>query len=142
MSAPAARGRPGHVAFGLMGLGMGFTLSEVGFSDYGELHRMFVFADLRLLLAFAGAVAAAMAGFALWCRRDAVPARPIHRGTVPGAVLFGVGWALCGACPAIALVQVGEGQLAAVAVGLGMLAGVRACQALRRRWSWDSGSCA
>lgn len=137
-SAPGA----GPLRFALIGLGMGFTFSEVGFSDYGELHRMFVFADLRLLLAFAGAVAAAMAGFALLCRRDALPARPLHRGTVPGALLFGAGWALCGACPAIALVQIGEGRLAALASGLGMLAGIRACQRVRRIWAWDSGSCA
>jgi len=142
VTGPAALARgAGHLRFGLLGLGLGFTLSEAGFSDYGELHRMFVFADLRLLLAFAGAVAAAMAGFALLCRRDAVPRRPFHRGTVPGAVLFGAGWALCGACPAIALVQIGEGRVAAVAIAAGMLAGVWACQRVRRRWVWDSGSC-
>jgi len=139
---PAAARHADHPRFGLVGLGLGFTLSEAGFSDYGELHRMFVFADLRLLLAFAGAVAAAMAGFALLCRRDAVPPRPVHPGTVPGAVLFGAGWALCGACPAIALVQIGEGRLAALAIATGMLAGIWACQRLRRRWAWDTGSCA
>lgn len=143
MSAPGGGRRgAGHLGFGLVGLGMGFTLSEVGFSDYGELHRMFVLADPRLLLAFAGAVAAAMAGFALLCRGDATPPRPFHRGTVPGAVLFGAGWALCGACPAVALVQIGEGRLAALAAAAGMLAGIWTCQRLRRRWAWDSGSCA
>jgi len=133
--------RAPFLRFGLFGLALGFVLSEAGFSDYAELHRMFTFQDLRLLLTFAGAVAVAMAGFSLLCRDDVLPARPIHRGTVPGGVLFGVGWALCGACPAIALVQIGEGRGAAVASAIGIGAGIWAAQALRRRWRWDLGSC-
>jgi hypothetical protein len=127
--------------FGLFGLALGFALSEAGFSDYAELHRMFTFQDLRLLLTFAGAVAVAMVGFALLCRGDVLPGRPIHRGTVPGGVLFGAGWALCGACPAIALVQLGEGRGAAAATAVGIGGGIWAAQLTRRRWRWDSGSC-
>ena len=126
---------------GLFGLTLGFALSEAGFSDYAELHRMFTFQDPRLLLTFAGAVAVAMAGFALLCRGDILPGRPIHRGTVPGGLLFGAGWALCGACPAIALVQIGEGRASAIATALGIGGGIFAAQAFRRSWRWDSGSC-
>ena len=127
--------------FGLFGLALGFVLSEAGFSDYAELHRMFTFQDLRLLFTFAGAVAVAMAGFALLCRRDVLPLRPIHRGTIAGGVLFGAGWALCGACPAIALVQIGEGRAAALATAAGIGGGIWTAQRLRRRWRWDVGSC-
>jgi hypothetical protein len=45
-----------HLFLGLFGLLMGMSLTFIGFADYGELHRMFVFADLRLLLVFAGGV--------------------------------------------------------------------------------------
>jgi uncharacterized protein len=130
-----------HLRLGLLGLALGLTLSEAGFSDYGELHRMFVLADHRLLLTFAGAAGIAGLGFALFCRGDTLPHRRIHRGTVPGAALFGLGWAICGACPAVALVQIGEGRSAALATALGILAGIRAGQMLHRRWPWDAGSC-
>ena len=36
-----------HVRFALLGLLMGIALSYTGFSDFGELHKMFLFADLR-----------------------------------------------------------------------------------------------
>jgi len=133
--------RAPFLRFGLFGLALGFVLSEAGFSDYAELHRMFTFQDLRLLLTFAGAVAVAMVGFSLLCRGDVLPHRPIHRGTIPGGVLFGIGWALCGACPAIALVQLGEGRGPALASAAGIGGGIWAAQLLRRRWRWDAGSC-
>ena len=127
----------------MLGLGtaLGFVLSRAGFSDYGEMHRMFTFAEPRLLAAFAGAVALSAAGFALLCRGHAIPPRPIHRGIVPGAVLFGIGWAVCGACPTSALVQIGEGRAAALLSIGGVLAGLKAAQAFRRRYRWDAGAC-
>lgn len=71
--------------------------------------------ELRLVTAFAGAVALAGLGFLALARRDAIPRRPGGRTTVPGALLFGVGWAVTGGCPAAVLVQLGEGRLAAPA---------------------------
>ncbi len=139
-----------HVLLAAFGLALGFTLSSAGFSDWAEIHRMFTFglleggpgaASLRLLLAFAGAVGLAMAGFFLLARRDALPARPITRATVPGALLFGAGWALCGACPAAALVQLGEGKVAALATVAGMVGGLRLHRAARRRLGWHADSC-
>ena len=55
-----------HIFLGLFGLLMGMSLALIGFADFGEVHRMFTFADLRLLLAFAGAVAIIMAGYVIW----------------------------------------------------------------------------
>ncbi len=130
-----------HVWMVVFGTALGFVLSRGGFSDYGEIHRMFTLAEPRLILAFAGAVALGGAGFALLCRGHAIPPRPIHRGIVPGSLLFGVGWAVTGACPTSALVQLGEGRAAALLSIVGVLAGVKAAQAFRRRHHWDTGAC-
>ena len=139
-----------HLVLAAFGLALGFTLSSAGFSDWAEIHRMFTFGlgeggpraeSLRLLLAFAGAVALAMTGFFLLARRDALPRRPLTRATVPGALLFGAGWALCGACPAAVLVQLGEGKVAALATLAGMLGGLRLHRAARRAFRWRSESC-
>ena len=143
------RFRP-HAVSGVLGVALGFVLSSAGFSDWGEIHRMFTFgvpgggpslADLRLTLAFVGAVAVALAGFHLLARHDQLPAKPIRSGTVPGAILFGAGWALAGACPAAALVQIGEGKGAAVVTLGGMLAGARLHDRLRKRFGWARHSC-
>ena len=69
-----------------LGVALGFVISMTGLSDWGELHRMFTFRDPRMLLAFAGAVAVAMAGFFLLARRDQIPVKRV----VAGGAAFGI----------------------------------------------------
>jgi uncharacterized membrane protein YedE/YeeE len=85
---------------------------------------MFTFSDFRLLFLFASSVAITMIGFALLARRTTIPKKPFTKGTIPGSILFGTGWAITGACPSIALVQLGEGKIVAVFTVLGILFGV------------------
>lgn len=124
----------------IAGLALGFTVANIGFGDYAELNRMFTFQDLRMLLAFAGAVVIIVVAFAvLGVRRS--PGR-IHAGVVPGAVLFGVGWAISGGCPAIPLVQLASGYLPALVTIAGLVTGVRLCRWVNVRFlRLDRGSC-
>lgn len=139
-----------HLVVALFGLALGAVISWAGLSDWGEVHRMFSLGlgnggpspeDLRLAAGFVGAVAVALAGFRLLAWHDDLPAKPIRAGTVPGAILFGVGWAVTGACPGAALVQIGEGKLAALVSVAGMLAGAWIHDALRKRLGWARHSC-
>ena len=86
--ASAARGRSyaPHLRFAGYGLLLGFCLSRMGFSSYDELHRMFVFADLRLFWTFIGGTGLCMLGYALLFRRNARPRKSIHRGAVVGGL--------------------------------------------------------
>jgi uncharacterized membrane protein YedE/YeeE len=60
-----------------------------------------------------------------------------------GGALFGVGWALSGACPSIALVQLGEGQLGALVTLAGIFLGNLAYSAIHDRYfRWSTQSCA
>ncbi len=122
------------------GLAFGFTIAQIGFGDFGELNRMFTFQDLRMLLSFAGGVALiALAFLVLRVRRR--PGR-IHPGVVPGAVLFGAGWAITGGCPAIPLVQLATGYLPALFTIAGVVVGVRLCRWANGRFlHLDRGSC-
>lgn len=97
-----------------LGVALGFSLSRIGFTDYGELHRMFVFADLRLFLTFLGAVLVTGLGTLALGRWRTLPSKRLHRGAVAGGVLFGLGWAIAGACPGAAFAQLGEGKLTAL----------------------------
>lgn len=135
-----------RVRVGLVGLALGFSLSRIGFSSWDAVHGMFTFSDLRLFGAFALAVVVLGAGWPILARvsdpAPAWPARPVHPGSIAGGVVFGIGWALSGACPAVALVQLGEGQLAAVFTLAGIFVGNYACGVVRERWlSWSAASC-
>lgn len=132
-----------HALIAGFGAAMGFGLARMGFADFGEVQRLFSFADMRLLFCFATAVGIGMIGFALLGRYRSAPApRRIHRGTVPGGLLFGIGWALTGACPSVVLVQLGQGYLPALITACGVLLGVWMYRSLNRRYlRWDTGSC-
>lgn len=130
------------LVLGAGGLALGFCLTRIGFTDYGELHKMLTFQDLRLLFVFAGAVAVSFVGFQVFGRGKLLPRRPLHAGVLPGGVLFGIGWAVSGACPAVAMVQVGQGQLAALLTLAGMLLGSWTYPRFQSRFfRYDTGSC-
>ena len=139
-----------YLSVAVFGVTLGVVVSWSGLSDWGEVHRMFslgtgqggpALADLRLALAFGGAVALSWVGFQAFAKHDEIPAKPIRSGTVPGAILFGAGWALSGVCPAGAITQVGEGKgLALVSLG-GILAGAWLHDGLRKRLGWARHSC-
>ena len=109
----------------LFGAAFGASLHGIGFTSWDEVHGMFAFTDLRMTLTFMLAVTILVPGF--WILRKTGrmpwPRRTIHRGTIIGGVLFGVGWAISGACPSIAWVQLGEGQLGALWTLLGIFVG-------------------
>ena len=130
----------------VLGVLFGFSLSRIGFSSWDEVHRMFVFADLRLVLTFGVAVMLLAIAYPFmhghFPQLVPVTSRPIHKGTVLGGLLFGVGWALCGACPSIVLVQLGEGQLGALVTLGGIVTGNYAYAVVRERYlHWDTKSC-
>ncbi|HTP49445.1 MAG TPA: YeeE/YedE thiosulfate transporter family protein, partial [Anaeromyxobacteraceae bacterium] len=65
----------------------------------------------------------------------------IHKGTVAGGLLFGLGWGLTGGCPSIAVVQLGEGRLAAGASVAGVLVGTWLTRRLAARFDWRTSTC-
>jgi uncharacterized membrane protein YedE/YeeE len=139
-----------YLSVAFFGVTLGVVITAAGFTDWGEVHRMFslgvgvgglTLANLRLVFALLGAFALSVVGFQAFARHDAIPAKPIRSGTVPGAILFGVGWAISGACPAGALAQIGEGKAVALVTLGGMLAGARLHDALRKRLGWARHSC-
>lgn len=133
-----------RVVVGLTGLMFGFALSRIGFSSWDQVHRMFTFADLRLTLTFASAVAFLAVAWIVIARTTGASWAPrrLHPGTIAGGALFGVGWALTGACPSIALVQLGEGQLGAVLTLVGIFAGNWLYSVVHERYfRWSAASC-
>lgn len=124
MSAHAASSSSSQSAVALaLGALLGFSLSRIGFTDYTELHRMLTFADLRMMFVFAGAVVVTAALLFALRKRRPLPARPFEKRVVVGGVLFGLGWAIAGACPGAAFAQLGEGKVWALASLFGIALG-------------------
>ena len=131
-----------HLRYGFFGLFMGFVIARIGFADYGEVHRLFTLVDLRMLIAFAGAVLFAMVGFFILARNHQLQEKFLHKGTIPGGMMFGTGWALTGSCPSIALVQLGAGYLPAIVTMVGILVGAWTYKVMNGRVFYiDSGAC-
>lgn len=130
------------VYYSILGLLFGMTLTKIGFADYDQLFAMFTFTDYRMLFSFAGGVGLAM--LLLIVFRHQLPAKKkiLHPGIVPGSVLFGVGWVICGACPSVVFLQLGQGKLPALMTMLGIFAGVYLYKKIHARYLlWDTGTC-
>ncbi len=137
-----------HLPFLGWGLGFGFVLSRCGATRFDVIRAMFLLRSPQLYEVIGGAIAVALPLFALlktrrgarglpWARRRLTP------GTLPGAALFGVGWAVTGTCPGPALVQIGEGHWVALATVAGILAGNLLYERAHRRFfHWRPDSCA
>lgn len=133
-----------HLIYALLGLLMGIILSAIGFTDYDQLFKMFTFADTRMLFAFAGGVAIAAAVFSVLSvtKIARLDKKSYHPGTIIGSIMFGYGWVMCGACPGVALIQLGQGKLPAILTLIGIYAGVRTYRFLHERYfNWDTGAC-
>ncbi len=131
-----------HLVRGVAGLLLGVALARTGVTDYDELHRMFILADPRLFLVFAGAVLLIAVGLLLLLRDPALPKKGIHRGTVPGGALFGLGAVLAGGCPAISLAQLGQGYVFALLAVAGIALGTWLYpKAHARFFRWDRAGC-
>ncbi len=131
-----------YVFYILFGIFMGMTLSLGGLSDFEQIHTLFILQNIPLLLVFIGAIGLSMLGFCTLCRKRNVPKKTFNGGTIPGSLMFGVGWAMTGACPSIALVQLGEGKLGALLTIFGILTGVWIYRAIAApNFRLDTGIC-
>ena len=128
----------------LIGVLFGLALSYIGFTSWDQVHAMFALSDPRMTLAFALAIPVLALAWLVIGRlqHPRWAPRSIHKGTVAGGLLFGIGWSLSGACPSIALVQLGEGQLPALWTLLGIFGGNYVYSVVHERYlRWTTGSC-
>ena len=114
-----------------LGTLFGFVLSRSGAADYDFIQAMFLFTNSQLYGIIGTAVVLTAPGLWLLQRRGrtlsgrqiSVETKPMHRGTIVGGLLFGIGWSIAGMCPGPILVNIGEGKLYAIAALAGALTG-------------------
>ncbi len=120
------------IGYLIAGLFFGFALSRSGASHYNYIYRMFTGEDLHLALLMGTAIIIGAIGmFILKAlgNKDvngneiAINKKPYHRNTIIGGILFGIGWAISGACPGTVLAQIGEGKILGLFTFLGIMFG-------------------
>ena len=121
-----------NIGFLLFGILFGFTLSRAGASDYDLMYAMFSGADLKLAFVIMTAIATAAIGMKILAltgnrgyqgQEIIISKKPLNKYNVYGGIIFGIGWAMSGACPGTALAQVGEGKLLGLFTVAGIIAG-------------------
>jgi len=96
----------------------GFGLALSGMTKPEVVVSFLNFDDFGLMLVMAGAITVTAVAFHLGPRLLAKPpcgdykpaSSGLRRGTVPGAVLFGVGWGIAGVCPGAMIASLGTGN--------------------------------
>jgi len=123
---------PRKLAFLMFGLVFGFTLSRVGASDYNLIYEMFTGKNLKLAFVICTAIITGFTGlrvlFALGGKdykgqAITVKQKPLNKFNVLGGIIFGLGWAISGACPGTVLAQIGEGKVLGLFSFAGMVLG-------------------
>lgn len=129
--------------FLLLGTLFGFLLSRAGATTQDYYAQLFLFQDLQLLWVILSAVTVGSIGIAAfkWLRVRRLggstaldfQTKPMRRGLIGGALLFGIGWGVTGACPGTAPAMLGEGKLMALFTIAGIALGTLLYGALNGR---------
>ncbi|MFD1469761.1 DUF6691 family protein [Hymenobacter caeli] len=126
----------------VLGTLFGIILTKSEVISWFRIQEMFRFQAFHMYGVIGSAVAVGLVSIQLIKRRHlkTISGEEIHLadkqfspGVWIGGVLFGLGWALTGACPGPIFAQLGSGVPAAAVVLLAALAGTWAYSALRER---------
>jgi uncharacterized membrane protein YedE/YeeE len=132
------------------GIAFGFWLAWTRMTDFDQIVGALLLQRSYLWLMFATGVLTAVVGLQI-LRRSGAPTllrqapltwptvRPQRRHVV-GSVLFGIGWALAGACPGPIVAQVGAGRLSALFTLAGLFGGIALADLYARRTAAPAGA--
>ena len=134
-----------HISYLVWGAAFGFIISRSGAVRFDLINAMFLLKPEggQLYGIIGAAIATAMPGFFIMRRvfkKIRYPKRRMTPGTLPGAAIFGLGWALTGTCPGPAMIQLGEGHWIALATVSGIFIGNFSYGILHQKyfkWSLD-----
>jgi len=117
----------------IIGILFGITLIKGELASWFRINQMFRFEDAYMYLVIGSAVVVGAISYFLIRRfgfktpeGEPIKAatKPYHKGLIFGGTIFGMGWAITGACPGPIYAQVGAGTLLAVVSFAGALAGM------------------
>ena len=125
------RNKLGFLVFGIL---FGFTLSRVGAGEFDLIFKMFTGEELKLAWVILIAIFVAHLGMRFLASKKInlktksgasidISHKKLGQWSLLGAIIFGIGWGMSGACPGTVLTQVGEGRLMGIFTMAGMITG-------------------
>lgn len=126
----------------LLGTCFGMVLVKSEVCSWFRIQKMFRFEEAHMYLIIGAAVAVgALSVFLVRVLRPntaqggpvQIRRKPFTKGTVLGGLIFGMGWAVTGACPGPIYAQLGSGAYQALATFAGAFAGAYLYAWLRPR---------
>jgi uncharacterized membrane protein YedE/YeeE len=117
----------------LVGIYFGIVLVKTQVVSWFEINDMFLFKDPYMYLVIASAIGVGVVSVYFikrynpkaLCGADIIISqKPLHKGLIFGGTLFGMGWAITGACPGPIYAQIGAGTLLTIFTFLGAMAGM------------------
>jgi uncharacterized membrane protein YedE/YeeE len=126
----------------LLGTLFGIVLIKSEVVRWQRIHDMFLFKEPHMYLIIGTAVV--IGAISMWLIRrfeiktiDSEPIehkpKPYNKGVILGGTIFGMGWAITGACPGPIYAQIGAGEWVAVLTFIGALGGMYLYGYLRPR---------
>jgi len=115
----------------LFGIAFGIILTKSEVISWFRIHDMFLFEEAHMYLIIGSAIITGAISILILKKLSAaslindlnLKGKDEHKGTIIGGILFGIGWAITGACPAPIFAQIGAGEYAAFVTLFGAIAG-------------------
>jgi len=116
----------------LFGIVFGILLTKAEVISWFRIHDMFLFKEAHMYLIIGSAIATAVISVLLIKyfkvktldkKEIVIDSKALNKGTVIGGVMFGIGWAMTGACAGPIFAQIGVGEWAAVITLIGAVFG-------------------
>lgn len=116
----------------ILGFLFGIVLVKGQVISWFRINEMFRFADPYMYLVIGSAIVVGAISLIIIRRLHArtvdgddivIGTKPFTKGTVIGGIIFGLGWAITGACPAPIYAQIGSGTYLAIVTFLAAISG-------------------
>lgn len=117
----------------LIGIYFGVVLVKSQVVSWNRIHEMFLFQDAYMYLVITSAIVVGAISLIIVRRAGLhtidgavveIRRKRFHKGVVFGGTLFGMGWAITGACPGPIYGQIGAGTFMAIFTFIGALGGM------------------
>ena len=118
--------------FIVLGIVFGIVLTKSEVISWFRIHNMFMFKEPYMYLIIGSAVVVGIISVQILKRLNIkslnneelnFDGKSFHKGFIIGGILFGIGWAITGACPGPIFAQIGSGAYPAIFTLVGAVFG-------------------
>jgi len=131
-----------NITFIIFGTLFGIVLTKSEVISWFRIQNMFQFKEPHMYLIIGSAVIVGIIAMQIVKRAKLKSVtgeelryggKPFHKGFIIGGIIFGIGWAITGACPGPIFAQIGAGELPAIITLFGALIGAYLHSAFREK---------